>query len=220
QMILLKRQRNQVFDLIRSVGLEPYNFQWSTVKSEESIGLKVSQLNYRDSEYFFKFDFYEYSSYWIVFSPGSGRPVEKNLVAPEWESIPPYVSQWLAELKREVEEPDLWAHISEYRLPEGATPRDDTSNKPFAAFEVEQIEKSIREIGIFLREHYGESEGIEGKLDYLIEASKRMGRKDWLNICIGTLVTLGVTQAIQGEHIQHVWNLIRAALKGVVYFLQ
>ena len=215
----MTHQKNAVLERITAADLEPFNFEWHEKMSLDSSDIQVSAIRYKGTEYHCTFDLYQRKAFWITYSPGRYRFLEDHHIGSEWNEVLPYVTRWLAYLKREIEEPDLWARIQNYQLPDGSIPSDDTSNEQFTAVEVEQLERSINEVRGFLAEHYGDNEEINGKLNYLIESSKRMGRKDWVNICMGALLSLAASQAFQLEHVQTVWNMIKSALSGIVLFL-
>lgn len=218
-MQLLTTQKNNVLNFIKKIGLEPFNFKWNVIKSKHTEALEVSQLRYRDSLYFFNFDFAKGETYWVTYSPGRDRSIERKYLSEEWEDTMIVVKVWLRALRQEIEEPDLWERISDYTPLNGTTPTDDTSNLQFTNIEVERIVESIQQVRQYIETHYNENKDIEEKLDYLIDSSKRMGRRDWFNICIGTLLTLGIQYGIEKEHLQQIWKLIKEGLTGVIHFL-
>ena len=219
KMLLMTSQKNAVLQLITAAGLEPFNFEWRETTSLRTPDCQVSAIGYRGKDYHCLFDLFNGKSFWITHSPGADRSLEDHHINSEWGPVEPYIVNWLAYLKRELEEPDLWARIVSYQLPDGSIPSDDTSNEQFTALEVDQLERSINEVRGFLVENYGDNAEINDKLDYLIESSKRMGRKDWVNICIGSLVSLALAQAFQPEHVMAAWKMIQSALSGIVLFL-
>jgi hypothetical protein len=42
-------------------------------------------------------------------------------------------------------------------------------------------------------------QALDVKLDYLINASRRLGRKDWLNVCAGTILVYILTASVPPE---------------------
>lgn len=220
-LTLKKTQKNNVLDAITSSGLNPSNFNWNIIDSRESTLSKISQLCYKDSPYFFNFDFYDDETRWVRYSPGADLMITDCAVGGNngWKDTKTNVLRWLSALKEEIEEPDLWKRLGEYGSPDGASPIEDTSNEQFTAIEVDRITESIQQAQQFIEKHYEKNEAIEEKLDYLIESSKRMGKRDWLNICIGTLVTLGIQYSIEKDHLQQIWNLIKEGLTGIIQFM-
>ena len=57
ESLLLLSQKNQVLELIKRKNLEPFNFEWITEASLKTNMLRVSQLTYRNTQFFYRFDF-------------------------------------------------------------------------------------------------------------------------------------------------------------------
>jgi hypothetical protein len=70
-----------------------------------------------------------------------------------------------------------------------------------------------------LRPDEAQNQTINEKLDYLIDAAKRQGRKDWLHTCIGVFVGLAANLALQPDQANHMWHIIKSAISGIVHFL-
>ena len=80
---------------------------------------------------------------------------------------------------------------------------DDPNNSSFSLIEIERIENSIKEIqsGLSCSSIYSSEQIklINKKLDDISEASKRLGRKDWMNYVAGTLTSLYISAAFSPE---------------------
>jgi len=118
---LQKWQRNQIFDAIQSVGLDPKEFDLESGDAEVRIKHKWSQ------------------SYFIV-GGNAGHYVGRYVVgdAPEWpyevyswEALIPRVSRWLEEVKRDLEMPDLWAELQREAELLGQASNEPAENTPF-----------------------------------------------------------------------------------------
>ncbi len=72
-------------------------------------------------------------------------------------------------------------------------------NIPFSRTEIEQITASLDDIGATMANRSDikpeQLKYLEEKLDEMLEASERLGRKDWVNYAIGTLTSIVVTAA-------------------------
>jgi hypothetical protein len=60
---------------------------------------------------------------------------------------------------------------------------------------------------------------IGEKLDYLLAAAKRQGRKDWLHTSIGVIFTLATALAFSPEQAKTIWNILKVALSGIIQLL-
>ena len=56
-------------------------------------------------------------------------------------------------------------------------------------------------------------------LDSLLDASKRMGRKDWLNLTIGALISLSITIGLSPGTFKQALEILRQTLTGIVQLL-
>ena len=103
------------------------------------------------------------------------------------------VSLWLGEVKRDLETPDLWAELQREAKLLGAGSNAVTENTPFTPGEQKEIAGRLKELAKYVRKTHSLSpaqmQALDEKLEYLVDASHRLGRKDWLNAFIG--VTLG-----------------------------
>ena len=57
QRPILRSQANEVFESIRSTGLDPSEFAWSTQLSPAMYVIEVSKLTHKPTGYYFLFDF-------------------------------------------------------------------------------------------------------------------------------------------------------------------
>jgi len=131
---------------------------------------------------------------------------------------------WLGYLKREIHAPDLWGALAQDQELFSLEPAGE-ANAPFNADEQAQIKRAIDEIRVYITTTYsldGEPLAkVNRKLDYLIDASTRLGRFDWKNIFAGALVGLVLQQLIPSgsgfqELISVAGHLLRHVLGGVI----
>lgn len=104
--LLLKTQKNEVLSIIKRYGLEPGDFSWVESPSKENPHRIISKLMYKQTDFFFAFEM-DGEVHYSVFSPanqsyiGSEYPVT-------WDRQKLCVSNWLINLIKEENEPDLW----------------------------------------------------------------------------------------------------------------
>lgn len=186
--ILLNSQINAIYDYINLSGLKHNDFQWLVTNSSISPYWEVPQLLHTPTGYYFKFDVKQGNLVSVYFPNKEGVVYTKTW--PTWEPQLNDFIIWFDLLKSELDTPNLWETI----LSEGiffgdVSAEGDLSNDPFNVIEQKYISGKIIEIGDFLKNKYSLLEReigiISNKLTYLEEASKRLGRKDWINVLIG-----------------------------------
>ena len=221
---LLKTQKNEVLLLIQEAGFSPieFGFEECTEEEEDALGAPIElhfhRLVHQPSNYALLF-----GKGFVTYSPGANTQ-ESWEARPNWSGMLDSVQRWLGYLKREVEAPDLWAALAEEQELLGAEPAEAV-NTPFNAEEQVQVKRAIEEIRVYITAtHTLEAEPlaeINRKLDYLIDASTRLGRKDWKIICVGILVTLAIPQLTpSGPGVRELfaiaWHLLRHVLGSVI----
>lgn len=134
-----------------------------------------------------------------------------------WQVQSKLCAQWLSFLKRETESPDLWDAISdEARILESAA-SSDTSNAPFTAGEKAYILGGLTEVKQYLlTAHRVDPELVESRLNYLIESSERLGKKDWLNLLLSVLVSIVINAALPPEATRELFRFVGTALRQIL----
>ena len=217
---ILKSQKKQIFELTVLHGLNPSNFKLALEKSENG-SLRVSCLNYKNSEYFFKFDFNSDDRYFVCYySPGANRILEKSGWEESWTGIIGHVKKWLVALMREISTPDPWEEIEKYIPGAEVGLEDEEKNTPFTFEQVEHIEKSISRLKTEINKKYKFSDEqdklIQSKLNYLIDRAKKIGRIDWKNIFMGTIITIMANLALNPQQAKSLWVLVKECFKGIL----
>jgi hypothetical protein len=119
-----------------------------------------------------------------------------------------------------IETPDLWDQLR--RQTEILTGTSDAAleNMPFTSDERNEIAKQIYEVREFAKSKYILSElqlaDLNSKLAYLIGAASRLGRKDWLNACIGAIFALFLVTALPPDALHHIFQIL---LSGIAHFI-
>ncbi len=180
----------------------------------------VSVLIHLPSLYSYKFDFVraEYR-YWhqAIYSPGKKSLQEGSFKFSEWEvHLKVIRTEWLPNLKREIEAPDLWAAVSQEKQLVEAASSPKVENTAFTKEELGYISTQLREIKEFLFRTQPLSPEqkifVEVRITYLEESASRLGRVDWLNIVIATLFSLAVQVAFPPNAIRELFQFAGSAL--------
>lgn len=199
-LLFTKPERNEIYEAVARSDLDPAEcglevFQSSAVLTHNS----GSRLEFRVNTNGTKFKVHS------VISDVSDKSDEISL---EISSVVPYVTDWANTVKGGIELIDLWADMKHGQEILSDIQSVDSGNTSFTQDEQRQISAQLREIKEQLKERFeltGEQlEKINERLDEAEEASKRMGRKDWLIYFLGTISALTIAATVVpgvGEHI-------------------
>jgi hypothetical protein len=191
--LLQKWMRNQIFEAVQAAKLNPIDFD-----------LRDEQAEFRIK--------HKWSASCFVVDRDSGKYVGRRVVgdglawpfeAYGWEAVITRIRSWLGEVKRDIETPDLWAELQREAALLGANSLNVTENTRFAPDEQEEIALRLQEFSEFARRTYSLSEAqmraLDAKLDYLIDAARRLGRIDWRSALAGVILIYVLTAALPPE---------------------
>lgn len=204
-------QRNAVFRAVESFGFDPGDFEWQVAASPIRPNDTIDSLVHLSSGYHFAFEYntnrYDPADRMSLFSPGPDSP---RVVTPAmgWDEQIQHVYIWLRSLAREVSTVSLWDTFGREPTRELATANlsDSKLNKE----QRQEIEVRVQTVRLYLRANVDDPDRrarAEKKLDELIDASKRLGKKDFANVALGLLMTIAVEAALDPDRAQHVVNL-------------
>jgi hypothetical protein len=181
--LLQKWKKNEIFEAIKAVELNPRDFDLNDEQVEVRIKHKSSE-----SYFLIGGDPSHYAGRYVV-----GDGPDWQFDAYSWQAVIPRIRRWLGEVKRDIETPDLWAELQrEIELLLGANSVDVTENTRFTPDEQEEIALRLQEFSEFARRTYSLSEAqtraLDAKLDYLVDAARRLGRIDWRNVVAGVIL--------------------------------
>jgi hypothetical protein len=133
-----------------------------------------------------------------------------------WPLVEERVQRWAREVKRDVDTPDLWAELrSRQRILRGAG-YEDLQDTPFTSDERTEIVQQIRQIAEYVHKTYSLSAAqtlsMEAKLDYIASATSRVGRKDWLLMFSGVILSVSLADLLPREVVEDVFAM---ALRGL-----
>ena len=218
-MYLLKSQKNDVFDLIIQTGLSPLQFTIEEDKDPMTIlsDIEKTRITMVDTSYYFDLAI-EQGKNMVRFSRGSDKLTDAWQINRSWDEKKKYISRWLQSLKRQLDLPDKWAEF----LRSGQAIQWELTSSEGERFSYQEVEEIIAakeraKIKISeLRLPLEQSRLIEEKLDYITEKAKSLGKVDWKNIMIGTLVALVVQLALPPETASALWSIFKDAFQRVI----
>jgi hypothetical protein len=126
------------------------------------------------------------------------------------------VDEWVDQTEADQSIPDLWSMLENH---EDLTEQllDPTDNAPFTEEEQEVVASQLEIIREQVRTGFGlTSEQINdviSRIDEAEAASRRMGRKDWLLLFAGTILTMILTPVIPPGVCLHILNLTIHAIR-------
>lgn len=214
---LLRSQKNAIYEEILRLKMKPSEFEWQEVVSPRfpATGHKVSKL-VQGPEYYFLFDNAED----VCFSewcPDDEKFIGSRTSNVIWEKQFQNCKDWLSYLQRETESPNLWEAIAQESQIISAASLADL-NTTFTKEEKEYIHSGIEEIKQYLlTAHKIDPELVESRLNYLAEASERVGRKDWINLLLSVLIGIVVAAALPPETTREVFRFVGQVLKNVLH---
>jgi hypothetical protein len=210
KMKLMKWQRNSIFDAVVAGGLDPLQCDFDYDDAGARVTHRPSQSNFCLEGYAG-----HYKTTAVVGElPSWPLPLDAFI----WDTVKERVQSWAKEVKDDVDTPDLWAELQ--RQPQILTgARDeDVENTPFSSDEQVEIAKQIRQISESVKRtdllSKAQMLSLATKLDDLVTASGRIGRKDWRLMFYGVLFTTIVTDFVPPEVVRSIFTM---ALHGLGY---
>ncbi|MCB2352660.1 hypothetical protein [Clostridium estertheticum] len=214
---LMKTQMNDIFKMITSKGMATFSFEWVNLSSKYDNNVKIQVLMPKNSRYYFAFDIDGNGTWRLSFSPGTEK-MEQTIACLTWRESIIHFQIWLSCLAREIDQPDLWEEINKYNF--GYTKDMKEDNNSFTLSEAKRIYEGVDKVRTYLLKesaiNASESKLINDKMDYLINSVERMGKKDWKNIFVGTLVNLFSTLCIDPGNQKTVIAIFTKALSGII----
>jgi hypothetical protein len=189
---LTRRQRNALLGALNAHNLQPTEF-FLTVEHQPAIGVysDCTVINHPRSESVFRIYMQADTTYMLNCMVGKSfwRGTDKV----DWAVLENTFHSWAEEVQLEVESPDMWEEIRQSSELLDAS-SGELANTPFTESELAQISKQLREVKTYVREVCSltaeEAADVEKRFDDAEKASRRMGRKDWLLLFLGTLFPL------------------------------
>ena len=190
---ILPSQKNDLLRLLTEAGFNATDFQWEELPAGQGEDCSPAVLTHGPTGFYCKFAPDRSGSgrpYTLIeYSPGQDNTVIQTRVDSgyAWSEV---VSRWMTALKTEINTPDLWASAAN---PIVQATTVDRGNEPFTAAERAQVVIFLQEIRQYIQPIPSVSSEqfaiVEGKLQYLQDASERLGRKDWLLLFLGVLLS-------------------------------
>jgi hypothetical protein len=119
----------------------------------------------------------------------------------------------------EESEPDLWDEFRKGNktLNINSINFEDQSN--FLNDEKKQVQLAIADLKLLIQKEFETSENeqriVDSRLDYLVEATKRLNKFDWKSLAISTLISLSMALSLDTEKGRQLFELFKKVF-GVI----
>jgi hypothetical protein len=185
--LLTRKQWNELAEMIQERRLAITDFEqgmsngvWAGFPTSE-----VPAVRYRRRDFWFAISDYvdprrpghRPSTFAVQMRPGTERQTE-SFGDMGWSNVRQAFHQWLVNLQKEVEAPDLWQQLSASRdvLPH-LTPPNTAENTPFSPSEQDQLRRELEALRSSLEATYNltatQTQAIRADISYL---SERVGK--------------------------------------------
>jgi hypothetical protein len=138
-------------------------------------------------------------------------PPELRTVDNDWTGLLREVTSWAQDVKAYNDLPDLWALGYDPAVGALSEAYEASDNRPFTEAEQAEIAGQIRQIKESIKKSFALSaeqiERVEARLDAAQDASRRMGRKDWLLLFSGAVLSLILTDIITPGVAEHILTM-------------
>jgi hypothetical protein len=214
-MRLPKNESDDLFQVTITSGLVPTEFtlrrgiDWSGIYHEESVShllVKPFLLNSVRRARAASTSRFPSLAYNVRVMVRGGRETLYQGIG--WANVRRLALGW----GREVGTQNAWAGSDQAKDAFTAADGEETGNAPFTEGEQRQIAAQLQDIEKYLKEEInlpGEQIAqIEEKLDEVAEASKRMGRKDWLVYFLGAITALIITATVAAPVGEHIFTMV------------
>jgi hypothetical protein len=207
---LTRQDRNELFKAISASKLDPAEFNLIVAESAARI------IHTSGSDFLFGNDT---SGRKYI---GRARVVDGTQTSFEEGSsvsnLTRRIWQWANEIEEVSDIPDLWAEMQRNRELISEIEQANSDNSPFTEDEQRQISAQLQEIKNQIREQFElpseQIEQINARLDRAEEASKRIGRKDWLLLFGGAILNLIVTDTVTPSIAGHIYTMV---IQGIAH---
>ena len=216
-MRLLISQKDVIFELIQKQGLSPNQF-----KIEESETLLTSSTTIKFKERDFTLNFISSLNsniFSLRYTPGNEVFTENIGPIEKFSNSLLEIQFWLNNIYREIQSPNYWEKLD--RELEEVRMSSVFNNSKFTIKEfnnlsskIDFLKSNLKEIPL-LKE---QNEQIIFQLDNLKSRAEELGKFDWTNLFIGTIMSIIIQLNVNRENADALWQLIKNIFSG--YFLE
>lgn len=216
-MKLLTSQKDLLFEVIQENDFFSHN-QFEFIE-QDMMGEYRTRIEYKLNRlfYFVFNDSDSVNQLYVSYSPGDEQFIDSSTRI-NWNSALAYFDNWLYYLQREITAPNLWDKFKTEIS--GISYQNDFNNQKFSFAEyteisqkIDQLKSSLSSIPFILNQQ----EVIISRLDHLDETAKDLGKFDWINLFVGTIISVVIQLNVTPANANALWDLIKKVFNN--YFL-
>jgi hypothetical protein len=203
---LTKYQKNDLFRAIQKANVLP--MAEFDVRETERNARPVAIIRHLPTDSYFTIE-RDADNYRINTNPILKEPVARV----PWQSLEILAQAWAEEigavlaLRDKYEKtPDLWKMLRQGK--DFLFSREDTDNTPFTDSEQHQISGQLTQVEEYIKATHqltaAQLTRLENTIHHVEEASRRIGRKDWILLFNGAVFSLILTDLVTPQTAQHV----------------
>jgi hypothetical protein len=125
-----------------------------------------------------------------------------------WRSVTNSFGEWLKEIENRQKDPDLWEELKRSAKFLGDQREQEAENTPFTNDEQAEVSAQMKQVKEYIKTTFeltGEQiEHMDARLDQAEQASRHLGRKDWLLMFNGAVFSLILTDLITPQAAEHI----------------
>ncbi|MGE5944417.1 MAG: hypothetical protein ACM31G_08780 [Flavobacteriales bacterium] len=215
-MKLLISQKDALYKLIEDSGyFSPLQFEISEIGST---GNRFAIVEFKNSQFRFEFSDSVYAnSYILNYTPGKHQYSE-NTSHLHWLKCLEQFQMWLENIYRESTTPNYWTKFKDEVSYAVLGASFDNSKFSINEFEelnakMDILKNQLNTLPLLIEQQNAISE----QLDRLNELAKDLGKFDWKNLFIGTMISVIIQLGVTREGANALWELIKAVFSK--YFL-
>jgi hypothetical protein len=208
--------RNRLFAAIEQGGLDPATCELLVGANDVTVSHASSGSSLRLAEA--KLRLFNFADYVLTAQVGTDSKHRNRIRIylddgdHDWKAA----SQWAARVVEYEQIPDLWVQLRAASEVQAFAHAADATNGPFTAEEQTEVSRRINDVKQQARRNpelsAAQISRIEEKLDQLVEASTRVGKKDWVTMLSGAAFTLIVSDLVP-PHVVH--GIITTVITGL-----
>ena len=219
-MKLLNSQKNIFFELIEKNKTFSVN-QFTIEEFKSTNNNWITTIKFKNPEYYFSIfeDSEAYGAGYVNYTPGINKYLEISSRL-GFESAVIEFEKWLKSLQREISEPDLWEKLKtniDYFSPKIL----QIDNSKFTAKEyivlqqqISSLIEKVNQIPLLIEQQ----EEINRQLERLTLLAVDLGKFDWTNLFMGTIVSIIIQLGVNKENANLLWLAIKQILNN--YFIK
>jgi hypothetical protein len=228
-----RKYKNEIFHLLLSskYGIDKFEMKEKEQLSADSLfGDKIEVKNTplffvirNAKESFELFDYY-FNRYAPDFPISGAFPPQGFMSFDKVkEGLKNWLDNTLNEYLTDQQEPDLWEEFKTGNKTINLNEIDFENQSSFSFEEKKQIELSLNELKFLIQTNLKttkeEQEIVNKRLDYLIEASKRLNKFDWKGLALSTLFSISIALSLdteQGHLLFELFKKVFAIVKSLI----